>query len=132
MNFLISVFWIFIFNGFTLQKENKNNEFAVASSEKHITIELEYIIWGCECPNWITKEDYKKYSDTNLIAHCFYVEPADKNTNYLENFNPEKQLLKVTGYFEKEKRIPDDLLNSEEIAKEAKMFVFFKSEIVEK
>jgi hypothetical protein len=42
------------------------------------TLTLEYIVWGCACANWITKEDYKKYQDTgSLSAHCIFIEPAD-------------------------------------------------------
>ena len=131
MNFLIPIFSLLFIDGFVSKNTAKSSYKVQEYTKKYQTLELNYIIWGCECPNWIRKEDFIEYSDNKLIEHCFYIEAQDKKYDYFENFDPEKNRLKVTGYFEKEKRIPDELLNSEETVRPSNIFVFVKYEIIE-
>ena len=55
------------------------------------TIELTYIAWSCDCANWATKEDLKKYSENigDSLAHrSIFIEPINspKGTCHSRNF----------------------------------------------
>ena len=39
-------------------------------------LELEYIVWGCACANWITQADRIKYDTNGLADHCIFLSCA--------------------------------------------------------
>lgn len=79
--------------------------------KKSVTLDLEYIVWGCACPPFIEKNK-KQWCDENktpYIKYCFYLEPADTLNKIDKNKLIEDELyVTVTGNFYKEERFPFD------------------------
>lgn len=96
------------------------------------TLELRYIIWGCQCPNWITVSDHKDAEiNGRLIDRCIYIESENGMFELPNYFDPEKHAIKVIGHFYEKEDYPDDLIDSEEPVGKAKIFHFSEMEIVE-
>lgn len=92
------------------------------------TLELKYIIWGCECPNWIPVTDFKRSETNGLIEHCIYLESVTKTLPL--DFDPEIHILQVIGHFYEKEDYPDTLLNSEEPVRKARIFQFSAFQVV--
>ena len=61
--------------------DSEINEYLEKKQKK---LELEYILWGCACPNWIEREK-RIWCDKNKESYskfCFYIEPADTLNQY--------------------------------------------------
>jgi hypothetical protein len=96
-------------------------------------LSLEYIVWGCACANWITKEDYKKYQDTgSLSAHCIFIEPADSILQIPDTTDFRLYNLKLMGKFYTQKGYPKNYIKTEEDVEAAKVFRYTNYKLVTK
>jgi hypothetical protein len=96
-------------------------------------LELEYILWGCACANWITPADRIKYDTSGLSEHCIFTEPADSSLKLPDStFQFDKENIRVTGRFYVRKDYPQGTIEMEEPLEKAKVFRFTKIEIVRK
>ena len=95
------------------------------------TLELDYIVWGCACANWITISDLKKYGHNGpLEPHCIFIEPADTALNTADNIMPMEDYIKVTGQFYARKGYPKGTFEEEEHLDSAKVFRYTKISIL--
>ena len=96
-------------------------------------LELEYILWGCACANWVTLSDYKKYSDSGLATHCIFIEPADTTKNFPDSiFQFDKNNLLVIGQFYIKEDYPKGTFETEEKLEKAKVFRYTSLKVIAK
>lgn len=93
-------------------------------------LELEYIVWGCACANWILPLDRVKYQNSGLAAHCIFLEPADSSLNIPENFDAYRNKLQVKGQYYVIKGYPKGLVQGEEGIGKAKVFRYTELRMV--
>lgn len=77
--------------------------------EKEQTIELSYIAWDCDCANWATVEDIRKYHDNfgdTLAELSMYIEAINESMALPDTLGYSGDLIKFTGHFYKEKGFP--------------------------
>ncbi len=96
------------------------------------TLELDYVVWGCSCANWVTPADYKKYQDNKLAEHCIFIEPANKELGLPMYFDPERHFIKVTGKFYLRPDYPKGMIQGEEHLDKAKVFRYSKIDVFKK
>lgn len=94
-------------------------------------LELEYIVWGCACPNWVTVSDRKKFNDTLTSKHCLFIEPINDSLALPIYFDPFRHRLKVTGQFYEKKDYPKGTIETEEHLEKAKVFRYTDLEIID-
>jgi len=97
--FAIAIFIAVIFTGCinTLENEVK-------------TLHLRYIAWACDCANWATDEDIKKYGGDNngaLDDRCIFLEPADDAKELPISILRSGTEIRVTGQFYENKGFPE-------------------------
>ena len=95
-------------------------------------LELEYIVWGCACANWVTPADYAKYQDSKLAEHCIFIEPANNDLELPMYFSPGRHFIKVTGQFYVKPDYPKGTVQGEEQLDKAKVFRYTKIEVSKK
>lgn len=96
-------------------------------------LELEYIVWGCACANWITPKDYKKYEDSGLSQHCIFIESADTTKHFPDStFQFDINNIVVTGQFYIKEDYPKGTYETEEPLGKAKVFRYTELKIVNK
>jgi hypothetical protein len=95
-------------------------------------LELEYIVWGCACANWITPKDLIKYQDSGLAKHCIFIEPADSTLDLPDNFQSASQKIIVKGQFYAREDYPKGTIQTEETLEKAKVFRYTKIKVVSK
>jgi len=96
-------------------------------------LELEYIVWGCACANWITPKDYNKYQDSALAKHCIFIEPADTTKSFPDSiFQFDKNNIIVIGQFYTKEDFPKGTYETEEQLDKAKVFRYTDLKIVDK
>jgi hypothetical protein len=132
---LVIITWVFLLSSASIFASESSAVFPKDSMNKLLTkidtLELKYVIWGCECPNWIAVSDYRLADKKgNLIRYCIYLEPTQKDFKLPDSFDPEKHMLKVVGQFYEKEAIPEELIGSEEQPGKAKIFRFSSSEII--
>ena len=95
------------------------------------TLDLQYIVWGCACANWITTKDYIKYQNTGKLSeHCIFIEPAD-STQYLpERDSTLISRVRVTGQFYIRKDYPKGYFKTEEEVEKAPVFRYTKHKVI--
>ena len=96
------------------------------------TIELTNIAWACDCANWATKYDLKKYSDNNgdtLADQCIFIEPASQELELPDTLGYSNDIIIFSGQFYNEKGFPKDYQSFENPDK-ARVFRYTKYEIV--
>ena len=96
------------------------------------TLELEYVVFGCACANWIKKEDLEQDKNNLNKAHYFFIEPENPKLGLPQNFDALKNRIKVTGQFYKNKDYPKGTLKGEEDLEKAKVFRYRKIELITK
>jgi len=101
------------------------------------TIEVSYVNWACDCPNFIETKFYKNNSayETN-VEDCIFIESSNERItipeNYFENGHF-KYHLKLTGQFYVDKGVPDSYdPKTPEKPEKAKVFRFDRFELVKK
>lgn len=93
-------------------------------------LELEYIVWGCACANWVTTAERKKYEDSGLAEHCIFIEPADKSLELPLYFDAFRHRLKVKGQFYVRPDYPQGTVEMEEHLDKAKVFRYTRIEVI--
>ena len=96
------------------------------------TLELDYVVFGCACANWIKKEDLEKDNGKLNIEHYFFIEPANSKLELPDEFDAFKNRIKVTGQFYKNKDYPKGMKKGEENIERAKIFRYNKIELTKK
>ena len=97
------------------------------------TLELAYIIWGCECANWIPLKEKVKYEKKGGLAeNCIFIEAADSSLELPTSFEPAKHTIRVSGQFYVKKDYPKGMEKSEEKVEKAKVFRYNALEIISK
>lgn len=96
------------------------------------TLELEYIVFGCACANWIKKEDLKKDNGKLIMEHYFFIEPANTKLELPVEFDAFKNRIRVTGQFYKNKDYPKGTIKGEENLERAKVFQYSEIEVIKK
>lgn len=101
--------------------------------KKILTLELEYIAWGCACANWITPEDRLRFENNKLAEHCIFIEPADTALKLPDStFQVDKENILLTGQFYVRKDYPQGTIETEEQLEKARVFRFTKIKIIKK
>lgn len=91
------------------------------------TLELKYIIWGCECANWI--ESYK-YDEGNFShKEAFFIEPYSEDLKLPDSFDVRKNRLIVKGQFYNKIDYPKNRLRTEEKLEKARVFKYTEIKI---
>ena len=95
-------------------------------------LELENIVFGCTCADWITVADRKKYEDSGLAEHCIFIEPASTDLELPLFFSSLRHQIKVQGQFYVKPDYPHITVAGEEKYDKAKVFRYTKLEVTEK
>lgn len=80
------------------------------------TIEVSYIAWACDCANWATLADIKKYqreSRDTLAKLSIFIEPADASVALPDTIGFNGDVVKLTGRFYAKKGFPKGYQSSE-------------------
>lgn len=93
-------------------------------------LELDYIVFSCGCANWIKKQDLEKAS-INMERYMF-IEAENPKLELPKNFDLNKNRIKVTGQFYKNKDYPKGMIQGEEYIDKAKVFRYNKIELTTK
>lgn len=99
---------------------------------KQETLQLSYIAWGCDCANWITDADAKKYHNLEgdaLAAHCIFLEPASKDLALPPNVDALRNDIIVTGQFYVKPDYPKGTFQGEEHLDKARVFRYTKLKV---
>lgn len=96
------------------------------------TLELDYIVWGCACANWVTPSDFKKYQNNKLADHCIFIEPANNDLELPMYFDPGRHFIKVIGQFYIRPDYPKGTIQSEEQLDKARVFRYTKINVFKK
>ena len=97
-------------------------------------LELENIVFGCACADWITVSDRKKNetSKSGFAPHCIFIEPAEKGLELPLYFSSQRHKIKVQGQFYVKPDYPHITIEGEEKYDKAKVFRYTKIEVAEK
>lgn len=99
--------------------------------EKIQPIELSYVAWGCDCANWATLSDIKKYNDSGdtLASLCIYIEPTDNSIALPDTLGYNGDLIRFTGQFYKSKGFPKGY-SSDQIPVKSRVFKYTTYEVI--
>jgi hypothetical protein len=96
-------------------------------------LELEYIVWGCACANWISPSDRIKYEkESTLSDHCIFLEPAASTLCLPDFFDASKHNLIVKGQFYSKKDYPKGSIQTEQMLEKAKVFRYTEFSMITK
>lgn len=95
-------------------------------------LDLEYIVWGCACANWVTPTDFAKYQDNKLAEHCIFIEPAKDSLELPIYFDVSRHRIKIKGQFYTRPGYPRGTVQTEELLEKAKVFRYTEIEVVDK
>lgn len=95
-------------------------------------LELDYIVWGCACANWVTPTDFDKYQDNKLAEHCIFIEPVSDSLELPIYFDPSRHRIKVKGEFYTRPDYPKGTVQTEEKLEKAKVFRYTEIEVIDK
>lgn len=96
------------------------------------SIEVEYTVWGCACPNWIQTKDNNNDTTKTYIKRHFYIEPADKTLELPKHFDAFKHKIRLRGQFYEKEDYPKGALETEEPMPKAKVFRYTKMQVINK
>ncbi len=100
--------------------------------EKEQTIDLSYIAWACDCANWATQEDIRKYHDNlgdTLADLSIYVVPINDSLTLPDTLGYSGDIIKFTGHFYKEEGFPKGY-NSFEDPEKARVFRYRAFQVI--
>jgi len=95
------------------------------------TLELDYMVWGCSCANWISPVDRIKYENDHLDQHCIFLEPAVDSLSLPVYFQPERHRVRVTGQFYKLPCWPKGEPKTEEQLAKAPVFHYTSIQVLQ-
>lgn len=95
------------------------------------SVEFHYIMWACECANWATLDDIRKYENTdNLSDHCIFIEAADSSLILPDTLGYNNDVIQFTGQYYKNIGYPNDYVISEQQVDKAKVFRYTSYKII--
>lgn len=101
-------------------------------SDKIESIEVSYVQWACDCPNWLPANTLKEDEEITE-EHCIFIEPAPNAPEIPEKFwklDLSEQKLRLTGSFYKRKGIPKGYAMETEVKpQKAKVFRYTELEV---
>ncbi len=95
-------------------------------------LELDYIVWGCACANWVTPTDLDKYQDNKLAEHCIFIEPASDSMELPIYFDAARHRIKVKGQFYTRPDYPKGTVQTEEQLEKARVFRYTEIQVIDK
>ncbi len=96
-------------------------------------LEISYVIFGCNCPNWIRTKDTNNSDTTKKFRDLyFYIEPAEEGLDLPLYFEPSRHSLKIVGQFYVKEDYPQGTVEEEEPMPRAKVFRYTKLEVIDK
>ena len=95
-------------------------------------LELDYIVWGCACANWVTPTDFDKYQGNKLAEHCIFIEPVSDTLDLPIYFDASRHRIKLKGEFYTRPDYPKGTLQTEEQLEKAKVFRYTEIEVIDK
>jgi hypothetical protein len=96
------------------------------------SLEVEYTLWGCACPNWIqTKDNTNNDTTKNYFKLHFYIEPATKALELPIYFDAFRHRLQITGQFYEREDYPQGTIEGEEKIPKANVFRYTKLEVID-
>ena len=102
------------------------------SNGKVENLQLDYIVWGCACANWITSTNFNKYRNSSLAEHCIFIEAANDSLELPLFFDASRHKIKVKGQFYTRTGYPKGTVQAEEQLEKAKVFRYTAIEVKEK
>ncbi len=104
-------------------------------NEKIETIEVLYMNWACDCPNFIETKYYKNKPDYEVKEKdCIFIEPANSALKVPDSFYSNdhfEKKLRLTGQFYQTEGIPKTYeQKTPEKPERAKVFHYSKLEII--
>ena|ERR1041385_356446 len=121
----ITAFLSIIFFFISCSGNKKNGD---QGNEEKIT--LKYITWGCNCANWATEEDVKRYTDMDSLADaCIFIEPINDSLKLSDTLCYNGDVIEFTGKFYNNKGFPKGY-KMEEPASQARVFQYNKYRII--
>lgn len=116
--------------------ENRSTDISDSTNvltDKVETLEVEYTVWGCACPNWIRTADAENPDTTkSYLSLHFYIEPATKSLVLPSHFDAYTHTLKLTGSFYQREDYPQGTIELEEPLPKAKVFRYTSIELVQR
>ena len=95
-------------------------------------LELDYIVWGCACANWVTPSDFAKCQDNKLAEHCIFIEPGSDSLELPIYFEASRHRIKIKGQFYTRPDYPKGTVQTEEQLEKANVFRYTEIEVVDK
>ncbi len=106
-------------------------------SGKTETLEVSYINWACDCPDFIDRKYYKDNPDYEAKEEdCIFIEPLDNDKKIPQEYYEKghfKYYLKLRGQFYEDKGVPNSYdLKTPEKTKKGKVFRYDSFELAKK
>lgn len=108
----------------------EENESLLETNEQ--TLELTYIAWACDCANWTTLEDLRKFSNNpgdTLAELSVFIEPENASLTLPDTLGFSGDVIKFTGRFYKEKGFPGGYRSFEPVD-EARVFQYTSYSVI--
>ena len=94
------------------------------------TLELQYIVCGCACANWVEVDKFEKFQKNGTLREkTIFIEPAEKKLILPENFDVFKQKIMIKGQFYINPDYPKGTPETEEDLKKAPVFRYTELKI---
>ncbi len=74
-----------------------------------LTLDLTYIPWACDCANWVTEEDIRRYQnneDDSLAVMSIFIEPASDDLALPDTLGYTNDRIRFTGSFYEKRGFP--------------------------
>lgn len=97
-----------------------------------IHLEMTYIAWACDCANWATLADIKRYSDMpedSLAYMSVFIEPASEDLALPDTLGYFNDLIRFTGSFYENRGFPKNYSSIENPDK-ARVFRYTAYEVL--
>jgi hypothetical protein len=133
MKFIFTLFIsCFLFSCSEQPSEQSRNSKEEELMSEEQTIELTYIAWACDCANWATTEDMKKFSGSDpdsLAERCIFLEAAADSIEFPDTMDYNGDLFRFTGRFYNEKGFPKGYKSGEPVD-EARVFRYTSYKLI--
>lgn len=87
-----------------------------ALKDEVLTLDLTYIAWACDCANWATFEDIKRYphnSGDSLAFMSIFIEPASEDLVLPDTLGYSNNPIRFTGSFYEKRGFPENYYSIE-------------------
>lgn len=111
---------------------------ACSQEKKDQSIDFAYMGWACDydsgCAAWATQKDVKKFGENydTLQKLSVFIIPLDSTLGLPDTLGRPGDIIRLTGKFDKEEGIPENIDYSDLKPDKARIFRFTKYEIVER